>query len=104
MVRSPTTLAAREISSIELGASIALSGEELDAFPPGNFADSIMGVRIFYRVAPRHKLALVRAFQSQGEIVAVTGDGVNDAAALKGADIGIANRRRSYTQRQASKG
>ena len=84
---------------------IALSGEELHAFPPGNFADSIMGVRIFYRVAPRHKLALVRAFQSQGEIVAVTGDGgVNDAAALKGADIGIANRRRSYTQRQASKG
>jgi P-type Ca2+ transporter type 2C len=78
------------IRDIELGASIALSGEELDAFPPGNFADSIMGVRIFYRVAPRHKLALVRAFQSQGEIVAMTGDGVNDAAALKGADIGIA--------------
>ena len=75
---------------MELGASLALSGEELDAIPPGNFADSITGVRIFYRVAPRHKLALVRALQSQGEIVAMTGDGVNDATALKGADIGIA--------------
>jgi len=78
------------LSDVELGASLALSGEELDAFPAGNFADSITGVRIFYRVAPRHKLALVRALQSQGEIVAMTGDGVNDATALKGADIGIA--------------
>lgn len=64
----------------------ALSGEQLDAIPPQKLADSIIGVKIFYRVAPRHKLALVRAFQSQGEVVAMTGDGVNDAIALKVSD------------------
>ncbi len=67
-----------------------MSGEQIDAFPPQRLADSILGVKIFYRVAPRHKLALVRAFQSQGEVVAMTGDGVNDAIALKAADIGVA--------------
>lgn len=75
---------------IEFGAGLALSGEQLDAIPPQKLADSIIGVKIFYRVAPRHKLALVRAFQSQGEVVAMTGDGVNDAIALKAADIGVA--------------
>lgn len=75
---------------LEGGSSEALSGEEIDAIPKGSLADSITGVRVFYRVAPRHKLAIVRALQLQGEIVAMTGDGVNDATALKGADIGIA--------------
>jgi Ca2+-transporting ATPase len=74
---------------IEFGASFALSGDELDNIPPSNLPDSIIGVRVFYRVVPKHKLALVRALQKQGEIVAVTGDGVNDALSLKGADIGI---------------
>jgi Ca2+-transporting ATPase len=78
------------MEDVELGASIAMSGEELDSLPPNLLADSIVGVRIFYRVVPRHKLALIRALQSHGEIVAMTGDGVNDATALKGADIGIA--------------
>jgi len=75
---------------LEVGAGIALSGEQLDAIPPARLAESIIGIKVFYRVAPRHKLALVRAYQSQGEIVAMTGDGVNDAIALKAADIGVA--------------
>ena len=68
---------------LEFGAGLALSGEQLDAIPSPRLADSIIGVKVFYRVAPRHKLALVRAFQAQGEVVAMTGDGVNDATALK---------------------
>lgn len=79
----------QSLTDVEFGASFALSGDELDAIPAHNLADSIIGVRVFYRVVPKHKLALVRALQQQGEIVAVTGDGVNDALSLKGADIGI---------------
>ena len=66
------------------------SGRDLDSIPARNLSDSIGGVKIFYRVSPRHKLTLVRALQEKGEIVAMTGDGVNDATALKAADIGIA--------------
>ncbi|GKY92721.1 hypothetical protein MPSEU_000242100 [Mayamaea pseudoterrestris] len=75
---------------VELAASESMSGTEIDEIPPQSLADSIAGVKVFYRVVPRHKLALVRALQEKGEIVAMTGDGVNDATALKGADIGIA--------------
>ena len=70
------------IDDMEYG-SLALSGSELDAIGANNLVDSIIGVKVFYRVAPRHKLALVRAFQKRGEVVAMTGDGVNDATALK---------------------
>lgn len=77
------------IDDMEFG-SLVLSGSQLDAIGPNNLADSIVGVKVFYRVAPRHKLALVRAYQKRGEVVAMTGDGVNDATALKAADIGIA--------------
>lgn len=63
------------LSDVELGASTAMSGAELDAIPPQSLADSIIGVRVFYRVAPRHKLAIVRALQDHGDIVAMTGDG-----------------------------
>lgn len=77
------------MDDIEYG-SCALSGSQIDAIGQHNLPDSIMGVKVFYRVAPRHKLALVRALQKKGEVVAMTGDGVNDATALKAADIGIA--------------
>lgn len=87
---SRTSTSDYDLEDVELGASLALSGAELDAIPRHSLADSIVGVRIFYRVAPRHKLAIVKALQEHGDIVAMTGDGVNDATALKGADIGIA--------------
>jgi Ca2+-transporting ATPase len=64
---------------LESGVSQAMSGTEIDAIPPQSLPDSIVGIRVFYRVVPRHKLALVRAMQALGEIVAMTGDGVNDA-------------------------
>lgn len=51
----------------------ALSGRQLDSIGQQNLADSVAGVKVFYRVAPRHKLALVRALQKRGEIVAMTG-------------------------------
>eukprot|EP00980_Cylindrotheca_fusiformis_P002118 scaffold473_cov132-Cylindrotheca_fusiformis.AAC.23 len=75
---------------VELGSSQSMSGADIDSIPPQSLADSIGEIKVFYRVAPRHKLAIVRALQAHGDIVAMTGDGVNDATALKGADIGIA--------------
>lgn len=80
----------RSGSDLEAGISDSMSGSEIDSIPPGSLPDSIIGVRVFYRVVPRHKLAIVRALQAQGEQVCMTGDGVNDSTSLKGADIGIA--------------
>jgi Ca2+-transporting ATPase len=79
------------IDDMEYG-SLALSGSQLDAIGAHNLADSIIGVKVFYRVAPRHKLALVRAFQKRGEVVAMTGDGVNDATALTVCSIYVVDR------------
>jgi Ca2+-transporting ATPase len=83
---APTTVDFN-IEDIEFGASVSLSGADMDSIPVKNLADSITDIKVFYRVAPRHKLAIVRAFQTQRDIVAMTGDGVNDSTALKGANM-----------------
>ncbi len=67
-----------------------LSGPELDQLGDEALQDALQGDVIFARVAPEHKLRVVTALQALGHIVAVTGDGVNDAPALKKADIGVA--------------
>uniref|UniRef100_A0A2I3GSH7 Calcium-transporting ATPase n=1 Tax=Nomascus leucogenys TaxID=61853 RepID=A0A2I3GSH7_NOMLE len=68
----------------------AMSGEEVDSVEKGELADRVGKVSVFFRTSPKHKLKIIKALQESGAIVAMTGDGVNDAVALKSADIGIA--------------
>uniref|UniRef100_A0A0C9RCC7 Calcium-transporting ATPase n=1 Tax=Fopius arisanus TaxID=64838 RepID=A0A0C9RCC7_9HYME len=67
-----------------------MSGDEIEAISESELEQVIDNVSVFYRVTPRHKLAIVKALQRNGNIVGMTGDGVNDGVALKKADIGIA--------------
>ncbi len=68
----------------------AMSGAELDALDAAQLAERIDRVAVFARVAPQHKVRIVQALQARGNVVAMTGDGINDAPALKNADIGVA--------------
>ncbi|WP_115700686.1 calcium-translocating P-type ATPase, PMCA-type [Legionella sainthelensi] len=68
----------------------ALSGKELDRLDDLQLAEVINGITVFARVSPAHKVKIVQVLQSKGHVVAMTGDGLNDAPALKNADIGVA--------------
>jgi magnesium-transporting ATPase (P-type) len=68
----------------------AVTGRELDGAEPDEIRGRATAHNVFARVAPEHKLQLVKALQAEGHVVAMTGDGVNDAPALKQADIGVA--------------
>lgn len=68
----------------------SLTGAEIDEMPDEVFSEKIKDYRVFARVSPEHKVKIVRAFKAHGNIVSMTGDGVNDAPSLKYADIGVA--------------
>lgn len=80
-----------------------ITGDELNQMSEEELQERVKNVSIFSRVVPEHKMRIVRAFQENGEVVAMTGDGVNDAPALKFADIGIAmGKRGSEVSREAA--
>jgi Ca2+-transporting ATPase len=71
-------------------SSETLTGAELQAMSPAELSEAVEKVSVFARVLPEHKFRIVEALQARGHIVSMTGDGVNDAPALKQADIGVA--------------
>ncbi len=91
MVTGDNPLTAQAIAS-ELGMSgvRAVTGLELDEMSDAEFGQLVLSTSVFARVSPEHKLRIVGALKNLGHVVAMTGDGVNDAPALKKADIGIA--------------
>lgn len=83
------TAIAKQIGIFEEG-DMAITGVELDAMSEDELAEKINRISVFARVSPENKIQIVNAWQKKGNIVAMTGDGVNDAPALKKADIGVA--------------
>jgi len=79
-----------QIGLFDAARHTSLSGKEVDSLNHEELKHLVKRTRVFYRTTPKHKLNIVRAFQANGNIVAMTGDGVNDAPALRAADIGIA--------------
>ncbi len=80
---------AREVGIARAG-DLVLTGAELDAMSDEELARRCMRAAVYARVSPAHKLRIVRAYKAAGQVVAMTGDGTNDAPALKEADIGVA--------------
>lgn len=85
-----TAVAIADALGIMQAGEKALTGADIENMSDGELQASVKDIAVYARVSPEHKVRIVRAFQKQGEIVAMTGDGVNDAPALKLADIGVA--------------
>ena len=85
-----TAVAIAEALNIKEKEGIAITGSELESLSDEELRQNIADTSVYARVSPEHKVRIIRAFQQQGAIVAMTGDGVNDAPALKLADIGVA--------------
>ncbi len=83
------TAIAKELGILNEG-ELSITGEELDNIPDAVLKKNIMKYSVFARVTPEHKVRIVNSYQSTGAVVAMTGDGVNDAPALKQANIGVA--------------
>ncbi len=92
MITGDHKLTARAIA-IDVGLvdlnGLVITGAEIDQLNEEEFADIVMQCNVFARVAPHHKLKIVTALKAANEVVAMTGDGVNDAPAIKSADVGI---------------
>jgi Ca2+-transporting ATPase len=93
IITGDNRLTAKTIAN-ELGMKVEdgniLEGEQLDQMSTRDFSRIVRKIKIYARVSPHHKSRIVDAWQSKGEVVAMTGDGVNDSPALKSADIGVA--------------
>ena len=83
------TAIARELGIFNAG-DMSITGSELDAMTDDELDSKVRNISVYARVSPENKIRIVKAWQRQGEIVSMTGDGVNDAPALKAADIGCA--------------
>ena len=85
-----SALAIAKRLTIAADANEVVTGDEIDHMGEEEFARRVEGYSVYARVSPKHKSQIVKALQSHGEVVAMTGDGVNDAPSIKAADIGIA--------------
>lgn len=83
------TAIARELD-VAPDVNDAVTGVELESMPDAELQERIEHISVYARVTAQHKLRIIRAWKAQGAVVAMTGDGVNDAPAIKGADVGIA--------------
>ncbi len=93
---------ARELGIVPKDHSSLLTGDQIDELTDDDLYELVESVSVYARVAPEHKLRIARQFQRRGHIVAMTGDGVNDAPALKAADIGVAMGSGTEVSKEAS--
>ncbi|MBI5888479.1 MAG: cation-translocating P-type ATPase [Deltaproteobacteria bacterium] len=85
-----TALAIAKQAGIFIEGDMAVAGDELDKMSEDEFSRQLPRIKVYARVNPEHKLRIIKAWKNRGETIAMTGDGVNDAPALKEADIGVA--------------